>query len=93
MWMQEEGSRGGRHVCITTQVFSGNHLQFMLEWAIVQLVRSQGVEWKVFFASHAFHRDTLDEVVELTSVNVVSDITTVAGTANGNAKREMLQQG
>jgi hypothetical protein len=65
----------------------------MLEWAIVQLVRSQGVEWKVFFASHAFHRDTLDEVVELTAVNVVSDITTVAGTANGNAKREMPENG
>ena len=65
----------------------------MLEWAIVQLVRSQGGEWKVFFASLAFHPGTVDEVVELTAGKVVGDITTGAGAANRTVSRDMLQQG
>ena len=96
MWMQEMGGRAGRHACVTTQVFLGTWawgdlLQFMLEWAIVQLVRSQGGEWKVFFTSHTFHCDTLDEVVEFPVVKVIVDITTVAGATNRTVTREMLQ--
>ena len=56
-------------------------------------MRSQGGEWNVFFASHAFHHDTLDEVVELTAANIVDDIPTVAGATNENVTRDMLQQG
>jgi hypothetical protein len=65
----------------------------MLGWALPQLVRSQGGEWNVFLASHAFHHDTLDEVVELTAANIVDDIPTVAGATNENVTRDMLQQG
>jgi hypothetical protein len=65
----------------------------MLEWAIVQLVQSQGGEWKVFFASHTFRCDTLDEVVKLPAVKVVVDITTVAGATNRTVTREMLVNG
>ena len=63
----------------------------MLGWALPQLVRSQGGEWNVFLASHAFHRDTLDEVVEFPVVKVIVDITTVAGATNRTVTREMLQ--
>lgn len=69
----------------------------MLEWAIVQLVQSQGGEWKVLFASHAFHRDTLDDVFKLPVVNVVPDITTqhttVAGATNRTPTRDMHENG
>jgi len=61
----------------------------MLGWALPQLVRGQGGEWNVFLASHAFHRDTLDEVVELTAANIVDDIPTVAGATNENVTRDM----
>jgi hypothetical protein len=63
----------------------------MLEWAIVQLVRSQGREWKVFFASLTFHQDTFDQVVELVEVTVVGNITTmVADATNVHVFKEML---
>jgi hypothetical protein len=56
-------------------------------------VRSKGGEWKVLFASLAFHRDALDEVFELTTVTVAGDITIMAaGTTNRNFPRETLQQ-
>jgi len=61
MWMQEEGSRGGRYV-LTQNFFRaltwGDVLQFMLE-AIAHLVRPQCGEWKVLFAGNAFDRYTL----------------------------------
>jgi len=65
----------------------------MLEWSIVQLVRSQDGEWKVFFTSHTFHCDTLDEVVEFPVVKVIVDITTVAGATNRTVTREMPENG
>jgi len=44
-------------------------------------VGSQGREWKVFFASLTFYRDTFDQVVELVAVTVVGDITTMVADA------------
>jgi hypothetical protein len=56
-------------------------------------VRSKGGEWKVLFASLAFHRDALDEVFELTVVTVAGDITIMAaGSTNRSSLRETLQQ-
>jgi len=56
-------------------------------------VRSKGGEWKVLFASLAFHHDALDEVFELTVVTVAGDITIMAaGSTNRCSLREMLQQ-
>jgi len=56
-------------------------------------VRSKGGEWKVLFASLAFHHDALDEVFELTVVTVAGDITIMAaGSTNRSSLRETLQQ-
>lgn len=59
-----------------------------------QLVRSKGGEWKVLFASLAFHRDALDEVFELTVVTVAGDITIMAaGSTNRSSPRETPENG
>ena len=56
-------------------------------------MRSKGGEWKVLFASLAFHHDALDEVFELTVVTVAGDITIMAaGSTNRSSLRETLQQ-
>lgn len=57
-------------------------MQFMLEAAIAHLVRPQCGEWKVLFAGNAFDRYTLEEVLDLNTVTVGADISTVAGATN-----------
>lgn len=59
---------------------------------LVQLVRSEGGEWKASFASLASHCDALNEAFELTAVTVAGNITITAAGATNRSFRESTRE-